>query len=158
MLGVVTLLAAMQAPAHAAAPVEAQGHWQYITVLTDVREAGCNTISTLTEEDVLTGTFEGESSGEGVVVAHCSGSFNFKGLLNFEEMTVDGKTGGLTMSVSGRLADPTGEWTGNWFVVSATGELEGLHGQGKWWGPGAGGPGLPGHLDYDGKVHFHPNS
>ena len=30
------------------------------------------------------------------------------------------------------------------------------HGNGSWWGPGAGGPGLPGELEYDGKVHFSP--
>jgi hypothetical protein len=163
-LGVAALLVMSALPASAGPPQDAAGHWTYMTALTDVREAGCNTFLTINEYDTLTGTFEGGTldpehgpTGAGVVVAHCSGSFNYKALLRFEEMTVDGKTGGVVISVNGRLADPTSEWTGNWVIVSATGELEGLRGQGKWWGPGAGGPGLEGHLDYEGQIHFEAN-
>jgi hypothetical protein len=48
-------------------------------------------------------------------------------------------------------------WQGNWVILSATGELAGLHGQGAWWGPGAGGPELPGLIYYDGTYHFKPS-
>lgn len=152
---------AVQAPAQATSPTQAEGHWAYVTALTGVRTAGCNTFLTLTEQDHLTGTFEGWSNQDesgGTVVAHCSGSFTFTGRLVFDDVTVDGRTGGLVMAVNGRLSEVGSEWTGTWVIVGATGELEGLHGQGKWWGPGAGGPGLPGDLDYDGRVHFDPSS
>jgi hypothetical protein len=158
-LGLLALLTAAQTPAEATAPTEAGGHWMYITTLTGVRTAGCNTFLTFTEQDHLTGTFEGSSNPAetgGTVVAHCSGMFTFKGTLTFDEITVEGRTGGLVMKVNGQLPDVESEWTGTWVIVSATGGLEGLHGQGSWWGPRAGGPGLPGDLDYDGNVHFDP--
>jgi hypothetical protein len=163
LMGLMALMAFMPTAAEAAPPIDADGDWEYFTELTEPPSvAGCNTFLTLAEEDTLTGTFNGTSNPDkswAVVTVHCSGSGWVKGQVVFDEVTVDGRTGGLVMRTNGRLAaDPGSEWTGQWVIVSATGELEGLHGQGKWWGPGAGGPGLPGFLEYDGKVHFHPNS
>jgi hypothetical protein len=38
-------------------------------------------------------------------------------------------------------------WTGQWVIISGTGELEGLRGQGTLSGPS-------GVIDFTGKVHF----
>ena len=84
------------------------------------------------------------------------GFMTFKGTVVFDEVTVNGRTGGMVLQVNGTLADVTEEWTGRWVIQRASGDLAGLHGSGPWWGPGAGGPGLPGDLDYGGKIHFHP--
>jgi hypothetical protein len=66
-------------------------------------------------------------------------------------------TGGLVLSVQGRAPYPATHWEGQWVILSATGELTGLHGQGEWWGPGAGGPYLWGDIDLGGRIHFGPN-
>ena len=148
-----------QAPAQAGPPTDATGDWDYITAVAGVREAGCNTFLTLIESDEFSGTISGESNPDlntSEVVLHCNGSVSFHGRLYFDEVTVDGRTGSMVMLTQGRLAAGDLEWSGQWTVLSASGGLDGLHGTGSWWGPGAGGPGLPGELYYDGKVHFSP--
>ena len=51
------------------------------------------------------------------------------------------------------------DWKGQWLIIEATGGLEGLHGQGKWWGPGwQGDPEVHGVVYYSGKIHFEPSS
>lgn len=162
-LTVVAMLVVSTLPAAAHSSQTAEGEWDYVTSLTDVQEYGCATVMRFTENDKFSGTLTGgsleEPSGHGVIVVDCSGNLRYWGLLRFEEMTVDGKTGGLVMAVGGRLsAEPGSEWTGRWVIVNATAELEGLRGQGNWWGPGAGGSGLLGSVEYEGKVHFDPNS
>jgi hypothetical protein len=107
----------------------------------------------------LSGTISGESNPDpntSEVVLHCNGSVSFHGRLYFDEVTVGGRTGSMVMLTQGRLAAGELEWTGQWTILSASGDLDGLHGNGSWWGPGAGGPGLPGEAEYDGEVHFSP--
>ena len=58
----------------------------------------------------------------------------FVDLIAFDSVEVDGKSGGLELYISGE--GTIGEWDGNWTIVNASGELEGLSGHGKWWGPG----------------------
>ena len=152
-------LVATATPAEAGRPTEAAGSWDYFTEVADVREAGCNTFLTLTETDEFSGTISGESNSDlntPTVVLHCNGSVSVHGRTYFDEVTVEGRTGSMVMLAHGRLAAGATEWSGQWTILSASGGLEGLHGHGSWWGPGAGGPGLPGELYYDGKVHFSP--
>ncbi len=152
-------LAVTQPLAEAGRPTDAAGSWNYITGVPDVREAGCNTFLTLPQSNEFLGTIAGETTldaNSSTVVVHCNGSVSVHGRTYFDEVTVDGHTGSMVMLAHGRLAAGATEWTGQWTILSASGGLDGLHGHGSWWGPGAGGPGAPGVLYYDGKVHFSP--
>lgn len=72
---------------------------------------------------------------------------------------MSGKWGTLEMRVVGSSPDvPTG-WEGKWVILSGTGDLANLRGQGTWWGPGYD-PANPleyGKIDYSGKIHFEPD-
>ena len=51
------------------------------------------------------------------------------------------------MRLTGKDSGPGTEWSGKWVIVKATGELEGIHGQGTYdWSSGT----------YEGKIHFDP--
>lgn len=126
-----------------------------------VRVAGGNTFMESYEVGWWAGDFEGTSEDHGTVMIHRSGRWNFKATVYFEGK-VNGKSGTLKMSVSGGRPDAFTEWQGVWVILSGTGELETLHGQGTWSGPGfipppPGDPPVPGVIYYDGKVHFAPD-
>jgi hypothetical protein len=114
------------------------------------------------EEGIWSGGIEGESHDEPCrVVIHGADSFPptsfdfrwYTGISTFEECTVDGKTGGLVIRLVGKAK--FGEiWHGEWVILRGTGELEGIHGQGTWSGPGAPGLGQWGYVDYEGWIHF----
>ena len=143
-------------PASAGPPQEASGTWWYYPTLVDEKPAGCNLFHTTRELGVWSGTFQGNSTEKGKVVIHCTGTLSFKAIVTFEEVTVDGKTGGLEMSVVGQYPADATEWYGSWVITSGTGELKNLRGQGNWWGPGADGTGVWGYVDYEGNYHFEP--
>jgi len=73
----------------------------------------------------------------------------------FESATVLGQTGGMTMRLQakgyGNSATLAWDLEGTWVIISGTGDLSGLHGQGTWWHTS----GIPG-LQYEGQVHFDP--
>lgn len=154
------LLATTQAPAQALSRSHVAGHWDYTTELISAREIGCRTILTLSENDTFSGSIEGHSNPDrngSTVILHCDGSTSFIGRLVFDDVTVNGRTGSITMNTFGRLGAGETEWHGIWYAHSGRGELRGSHGFGSWWGPGAGGPGLPGELDYAGIFYSrHP--
>ena len=104
-------------------------------------------------EDVL--YFDGVSTEDGKVVIHSSGFWSFNAIVSFEG-EVDGKSGILKMSVVGKAPDQFSDWKGQWVILSGTGELSNLHGQGTWWGPGAPAVGEWGDIYYSGKVKFAP--
>jgi hypothetical protein len=108
------------------------------------------------ENGPWTGTFEGISTEDGKVVIHCSGAWSFNAIVSFSELTVDGRTGTLKMSVVGKRPDENADWAGKWVILSGTGELTDLRGQGTWWGPGAPGPEEWGDIYYAGNYHFRP--
>ena len=68
--------------------------------------------------------------------------------------TVDGKFGTLLIQLVGKKpgAFPDQWWTGQWVIISGTGELANLQGQGNWWGPGFGAAGPD--IWYEGRIHF----
>jgi hypothetical protein len=150
---IVILLFILAVPAQAGPPDNAGGRWWYLPFIDDMKQAGCNTFITSSEIGEWTGTFVGDSTESGKVVAHCTGQLSFNATVTFDEVTVDGKQGGLVMSVNG--TKPAGsEWVGGWVILSGTGDLANLHGQGTWWGPGAPGWEQWGYVDYAGKYHF----
>ena len=90
----------------------------------------------------------------------CPGEFllrnwSFKAIVSFEGY-VDDKYGTLKMSVVGTRPDGLADWQGKSVILSGTGELANLRGQGTWWGPGAPAPEVWGDIYYAGNYHFEP--
>ena len=142
-------------PASASPPTEVNFTETYSAdpLALTVRVAGSNTfISGPTDTDVWEGDFEGVSTQDFVVVNHSVAGFNnYRGLIEFEGSVLDSE-GTLVMKTNGKQADgeafPTDAvWTGHWVIVSGTGDLENLRGQGTFSGPS-------GFLTFAGKVHF----
>jgi hypothetical protein len=155
---VVALLSTLSMPVNAGPPTTAGGEWQYIVTGVDVRVAGCNTFIYISKEDsIWQGTFQGTSTDTGVVVEHCSGKASFNGIVSFVG-EVNGESGSLEMSVTGQYSYEQGDWNwkGQWVILSGTEGLANLHGQGTWFGPGAGGPFVWGTVDYAGSYRFEP--
>jgi len=155
ILFVMAFLFMTSVPALAGPPEAAAGLWQYRTFILEVREAGCNTFLKTLEDGLWTGTFDGISTEDGTVVIHCSGAWSFNAIVSFEG-SVAGRNGTLTMSVVGSRPDGSADWEGKYVILSGTGELDNLRGQGIWWGPGAPAPGVWGDIEYEGSYHFEP--
>jgi len=153
---IAALLAVFSVPVSAGPPDNAEGLWQYQPFILGAEEAGCNTFLTTFENGMWTGTFEGASTEDGKVVIYCSGAWSFNAIVSFSEVSVNGKEGTLKMSVVGSTPDAFTDWEGKWVIISGTGELANLRGQGIWWGPGAPDVGLWGDIYYSGDVHFEP--
>jgi len=148
-LSIVALFIVAALPVQAGPPQPAEGVWQWTSTILEERQAGCNSFLTIEEDAVWTGTFDGTSREEGVVVVHCSGSLSYNAIINFDQVTVEGKSGTLVMSVNATREIPS-DWFGRWVIISGTGELEILRGQGTFHGKG-------GKADYEGNVYFGPN-
>ncbi len=168
--GLATILAlALPSTAIAGASQKAEGLWQYTPFLAlnvqtipdglvrfiPPRSDGPVDISTVFESSTWTGTFNGVSTDiAGSIIHWDTGWWNFFGFVDFEQVTVDGKTGGLFMLVEGSKPDIFAEWRGTWTIVDGTGDLANLVGNGKFWGPGAPGLALTGDIYYDGKIKW----
>jgi hypothetical protein len=134
-------------PVVAGTQIEASGDWDYVPVmLPPTKVAGSNAFIASTDVGTWTGTLEGESVESYVLVAHKKHG-TYQGLMEFTG-EVEGKFGTLIIKTNGSGPMPVPEdWTGRWVILSGTGDLENLHGQGTWAGD------LP-NLLYEGKVHF----
>jgi hypothetical protein len=163
VLAVVAACMAVPLTAQAGTRQDAAGLWEYKPTVVAEHVIGCATLLETTEEARWTGTFHGlggpddyaYSTEAGRVLIHCSGAMSFVAIVTFEEVTVDGRTGGLKMIAIGHR--PAGEeWSGRWIALRGTGELEGLRGHGTWWGPGWN-PQYPdewGQIPYAGTIRF----
>ena len=84
--------------------------------------------------------------------------FNFMDIERTFTGTVDGVSGGFTMRLQGTgygntFLGPTHfDVQGTWVIISGTGGLADLHGQGTWWHSRTGFAGL----EYQGQIHFDP--
>lgn len=155
LLTMIMILSTLSAPALAGPPTEVGGLWQYTPYIVGVRVAGGNMFLQTIEDGIWTGNFEGDSTEDGQVVVHSSGSWSYKGIVSFVG-TVDGRSGTMEMSVAGRRPDVLSDWQGLWVILSGTDELANLRGQGTWWGPGAPAPEQQGDIYYSGTIHFEP--
>jgi len=156
LLTLAVMLSMLSVPALAGPSTAAEGVWQYKPTIEDVRMADGNMFLETSEEGLWTGTFEGESTEDGHVVVYRTGSWSFRGTVSFSQVTVDGASGTLEMTVVGSRPDAVTDWQGRWVILSGTGDLATLRGQGTWWGPGAPDVGQWGDIYYEGQIHFEP--
>jgi hypothetical protein len=130
--------------------VEAAGVWCYLPVFDRLKPITFDPYEGDPNKQFLqapyiskwSGTFNGESTDYGLIIAHVldpnapGAPMVFVDAASFRDVEVDGKVGHLEMDVLGDRPDPTAEWRGTWVLTSGTGELEGIHGNGTFWGPG----------------------
>jgi len=141
--------------AHATEPILVSGTFDYVFTITGERWADGHWFIEAVEYEDWVGSFEGTAVSFFRVVW-----FNFpSGPLNVWlrgdfEGTAMGRSGTMVIQLVGWRYLP-GEWAGQWVILSGTGELANLHGQGTWWGPGFGAVGPD--IYYSGSVHFEPD-
>ena len=138
---------------YAKPPVAVSGSFDYTFEVTGMREADGNLFLYAIEDEVWIGDFEGTAQAVFRVGMFRSGFWNVWLRSTFTG-TVAGREGTLVIQLVGKKPGVE-DWYGQWVIISGTGELEGLRGQGIWWGPGFGDPGPD--IFYEGKVHFDPN-
>lgn len=140
-------------------PENAAGEWYYLpTGMVVDKVAGGNTFVSISDVGYWTGTIAGDETDVGTAVIYRSGRWSYtEGILTFASAVVDGRAGGLEIRVHGHRPDIFTDWQGQWLITEATGGLEGLQGQGSWWGPGwQGDPYEYGVVYYSGNIHFEP--
>jgi hypothetical protein len=110
--------------------------------------AGGNTILVVTFADTYTGSFAGSASGIASVVIH-QGNLNVHHIDTFTG-TVDGKSGTMVISFKGQGEGVGLPLKGNWVILSGTGDLAAIHGEGTF-------EGIAGvAITLTGNIHFDP--
>ncbi len=136
LFAVLAAVALGAAPGAAASPpTPASGTFTYLSsTFNSMRSAGGNTIIDLSATVSYTGTFSGTSTLHGILIFHSDGTgaqfppwrANFHDVETFAG-TVNGVSGTVTFNLNGSN-DPTGALKATDTIVSATGDLAGLHG------------------------------
>ena len=146
---VVVMLALSMSTAYAKKPYEVSGTIDSSSAPTSPPKlAGKNTFMYFATTSTWDGGISGDTVGTQTWILHAGSHLNIPDVeLFFEEATVDGKTGTLTirMVLVSSIQNPDFPTHGNWRIIDATGGLEGLRGQGKW-----------GNGWYEGTIHFKP--
>jgi len=119
------------------------------------RVAGGNTFLEGAETAVWHGSFEGTSFDVWIVCMHSSGFWSIpEGVHVSFTGDVGGISGTLEILLVGKgptevtPAGPVPHWTGHWMILSGTGGLADLVGNGDWWGVGTS-LGYSGHVQFD---------
>ena len=98
------------------------------SLVTSSRQAGPNTISTAVNTIVIAGDVSGTATFELRQVTHGDGSINTHGVATCA-CTIDGMSGTVVFNVAGTGSlGPPFTFSGTAVVLSADGDLEGLHG------------------------------
>jgi hypothetical protein len=136
LLLALSFIPATAAPKHEprVARSAAEGVWTWVNTGWDVWKEtprGVQYVSG-TEEGTWTGTFEGSSiDGFG---AEIRPDDTLWALLTISfEGTVDGRTGRLEILTTAVARDPDRPMRGRWTIISGTGDLANLRGQGTWY-------------------------
>ena len=152
---IVTLLSTLSTPVYATPSTTVSGTVDYTFEVTGMRVADGNLFLYAIEWETWMGDFEGTAVAFFRVEMFSSGFWNVWLRSTFTG-TVDGKYGTLVIQLVGKKPDGE-DWYGQWVIISGTGELANLYGQGTWGGPGYRSdikiPGDP-DLWYEGKIHF----
>ena len=104
-------------------------------------------------DEKFTGTFDGTAYDVFTMVIHPEGFITGRGRTLFSG-TVEGRSGTLVIQWVGNTKNDLAYWWFMWVILSGTGELANLRGQGTCWGPGPAGPGVWGGVDMSGQIHF----
>jgi hypothetical protein len=155
---ILTLFAALAAIALVGAPgsvasppTAASGTFTYTSsTFNSIRSAGGNTIIDLSATVSYTGTLSGTSTVQGTLILHASGSANFQDVETFTG-TVNGVPGTVTFNLTGRNG-PSLDIKATDTIISATGDLAGLHGVLREVGTVPSPTGPVG--TYSGQIHF----
>jgi hypothetical protein len=152
LLAAVLLSLGLAQPVGASTPVVGTGT---ITVtpgsfqVTSAHQADGNTIITYTDAGFFSGAISGAYTETGTVITHADGSQNIRGD-DACTCTVLGRTGAYEDSFWATGSAATGFASGS-VVVSGSGGLAGLHGEGTFQGTFA-------LTTYSAKLHFDPSS
>ena len=131
-------------------PISVDGTWSWWADDFSFRFAGGNTFISATEHDTLTGTFTGTGVGPFTMTEHPDGYYTGSGRTTFT-VTVQEKSGTCVIRWVGNTENqPEGDWWFKWVIISGTGELANLRGQGTCWGFGT-------QVDMTGTIHFDPS-
>ena len=153
---IIALLALSISTAYAKKPTFVSGT-QMITnfiPLGDVPKGKSDNILSVSMLEVAwSGDIDGVAEYEGILMIHSLDpvAINIHEKIHFDEVTVLGAEGSLTLQVSanlGRGVDAGFRWT----VIDGTDELANLHGSGTYWLADP----VNGIYDYEGYVHFDP--
>ncbi|UCE13913.1 MAG: DUF3224 domain-containing protein [Candidatus Heimdallarchaeota archaeon] len=140
-----------------------EAYWTYTPTIESAKYAGNKWFLSTTEVGNWVGDIVGTSNEIGRVVVHecdygelpfClvnTGFWFVKGRAYFTGQVCE-KSGTFVLQFVGKRASDTSNWYGQWVILSGTGELATLHGQGDWWGP----PGVfpPFDVYVSGNIHF----
>ena len=154
------LLACMMMPmaVYAGPPTDVEGDFTYVpTYCEEERWAADNQFLLGCHDtgDWPQGAFVGTSTEVYDIVLHGSqGNFVYEyafymGNVTFTG-TVEGATGTLEFLFIGTSPGALDVWDGTWRIISGTGELANLHGNGVFWATGLGA------VHYEGQIHFDP--
>jgi len=176
-LTVALLLTMSMSTANATTPTQIAGKFRPGTrAFTDMKAAGANAFCTFTFDPAKPGAYTGDMSGTFTQTVHWTShfgdpqivrdpTFNVNDPLTWPNsdfnVRVDRTFDGTVLGVPGTLTihieakgwgRPGGVVSieGKWVIISGTGGLANLHGQGTWKGP------VSGWYDYEGQVHFEP--
>jgi hypothetical protein len=112
-----------------------------------------NVFISAVEYDKFTGTFKGNGEGVFTLQIHPEGFTTGQGRTLFTGK-VSGKKGTLAIQWVGNTKNEKGWWLFEWVILSGTGKLANLQGQGTGWGPGPAGLDVWGGADMSGKIVF----
>lgn len=150
-------------PVYAEVPSQVSGVMDYYVDFanTVILTRGANTFFYGTDEEFWqpdqTGGLDGYvAQTDFVVIEHASGGATFQSQFVFEGTVLGSDPGTMEMILVGQIPPGGGWWYGTWTILSGTGGLENVHGQGIWYGPGMNfDPEVP-DVWYEGLVHFDP--
>ena len=130
-LAAIVAIALLAQPAAATAPSTRSGTFAFTSMTgTGSRDAGPNTVITATATGILSGALAGTFTEELRQVFHADGTSEFHGTVTCT-CTVGVMAGTIVIRFEGSgIGGSAGSVEGQFTVVSASGNLEGLHGQG----------------------------
>jgi hypothetical protein len=150
MIGAVILSVLLMPTVLAEKHITVSGTWSWYSSDELPRPADGNVHISAIEHDTLTdGTFEGSGVGPFKMTIHSNGFITGSGKTVFTG-TVYGRSGTCVIMWVGNTKNEGGYWDLRWKIISGTGELATLHGQGKCWGLGL-------SVEMTGKIHFDPS-
>jgi hypothetical protein len=131
--------------------IPVSGTWSWGVSDWSERYANGNTFVSATEIDEFKdGTFIGIGEGPFTMTIHRGGFITGSGRTTFTG-TVDGHSGTCVIMWVGKTINDQFWWSFKWIIISGTGGLSNLRGQGTCYGPG------PSGVEMTGKIHFDPS-